>query len=247
MRVRCGLLLVAWRLLVLIGLIGLVELHGVRAQGLPVRGSVSVTNKGISFIPSFTLGRPAVVFNGAVGGRLRFEPELRFALEDGKPWSFLFWWRYDLRSDATWYVRVGAHPALSFTTRTVEGEELIVARRFLAGEAVARYRLTPLFAAGVYYLYSHGLEPSVPTHTHFVSLQPALTVSFRPGWVLGFHPQVYYLRLDECQGFYTATRLTLSLPRAPFSLSVLVNKILHTRISGEDWLWNVSLIYRYRR
>ncbi len=64
--------------------------------------------------------------------------------------------------------------------------------------------------------------------------------------MLGFHPQVYYLRLDERQGFYMATSLTLGLPRTPFSLSVLVNKILHTRISGEDWLWNVSLVCRYR-
>ncbi|WP_243663443.1 hypothetical protein [Rhodothermus marinus] len=246
MQVRCGLLLLAWRLLVLVGLVWLVEPCGVRAQGLPVRGSVGITNKGISFVPAFSLGKPAIEFSNAIGRRLRFEPELRFALEDGRPWSFIFWWRYDLRSDEKWYLRVGAHPALSFTTRTVGDEELIVARRFLAGEVAVRYRLTPQVLAGVYYLYAHGLEPSVHRHGHFLSVQPGLTFSVHPGWVLGLYPQVYYLRLDERQGFYAATSLTLDLPRMPFSLSVLVNKILHTRITGEDWLWNVRLIYRYR-
>jgi hypothetical protein len=57
---------------------------------------VSVTAKGISTIPSFTLGKPAVIFDVAMGTRkLSFESQFRFSLE-GKPWSFLFWWRYKL-------------------------------------------------------------------------------------------------------------------------------------------------------
>ena len=53
-------------------------------------GAVSLTTKGISTIPSFTLGKPAVIFDLFIGKkRLSFEPQFRFALE-GKPWSFLF-------------------------------------------------------------------------------------------------------------------------------------------------------------
>lgn len=59
-------------------------------------GAVTITNKGISIVPNLTLGKPAVIFDLSVGKRkLSFEPSLRFALE-GKPWSFLFWWRYKL-------------------------------------------------------------------------------------------------------------------------------------------------------
>ena len=54
-------------------------------------GQVTVTNNGISLIPSFSLGEPAALFNLSMGrGRFSFDPELRFALE-GKPWSFIFW------------------------------------------------------------------------------------------------------------------------------------------------------------
>ena len=57
---------------------------------------ITVTNKGISTIPNLTLGKPAVLFDFVIGGdRLSFEPSFRFAME-GKPWSFLFWWRYKL-------------------------------------------------------------------------------------------------------------------------------------------------------
>jgi hypothetical protein len=59
-------------------------------------GAVTVSNKGISIVPNLTLGKPAVIFDLSMGKRkLSFEPSLRFALE-GKPWSFLFWWRYIL-------------------------------------------------------------------------------------------------------------------------------------------------------
>ncbi len=76
-------------------------------------GAVSVTNKGISTIPSFTLGKPAVIFDLSIGkGNLSFEPQLRFALE-GKHWSFLFWWRYKLLNNDKFLINIGAYPALS--------------------------------------------------------------------------------------------------------------------------------------
>ena len=57
-------------------------------------GAVSVTNNGISFVPTFSLDKPAAIFNLSMGkNRFSFEPDLRFSLA-GKPWSFLFWGRY---------------------------------------------------------------------------------------------------------------------------------------------------------
>src|SRR4051812_6824451 len=60
--------------------------------------SVSITNNGIAFVPAFSLGKPAVIFDMSAGRRLSFDPQFRFAL-DGKPWSFIFSWRYKLLSN----------------------------------------------------------------------------------------------------------------------------------------------------
>jgi len=47
--------------------------------------AVNFTNNGVSMIPTFTLGKPAAIFNFSIGLRkLSFEPELKFSLE-GKP------------------------------------------------------------------------------------------------------------------------------------------------------------------
>ena len=44
-------------------------------------GAVGVTNNGISIVPSFSLDKPAVQFNLAMGkNRSSFEPDIRFSL-----------------------------------------------------------------------------------------------------------------------------------------------------------------------
>src|SRR6266536_218752 len=108
-------------------------------------GAVSFTNNGISMIPTFTLGKPAAIVNLSIGSKkLSFEPELKFSIE-GKPWGFIFWWRYKLVNSGKFRMNVGAHPALAFSTVSLplEGvakeKEVIVAKRFLAAEISPTY------------------------------------------------------------------------------------------------------------
>ena len=50
-----------------------------------VSGGITVTNKAISLIPTFTLGKPAAIFDFAVRkGAVSFEPQFRVGL-NGKP------------------------------------------------------------------------------------------------------------------------------------------------------------------
>lgn len=124
-------------------------------------GNISITNNGISFIPSFSLKKPALIFDVSAGRRLTFEPQLRFALE-GKPWSFIFWWRYKIINYEKFRVTIGAHPALSFKTNTVITnnitKEILVSSRYLAGELVPNYFITKNISIGIYYLYAYCLE-----------------------------------------------------------------------------------------
>ncbi|MDP2058290.1 MAG: hypothetical protein Q8J97_01025, partial [Flavobacteriaceae bacterium] len=139
-------------------------------------GAVTLTTKGISTIPNLTLGKPAVIFDLSLGRRkLFFEPQLRFALE-GKPWSFLFWWRYELERSDKFLLKIGAHPALSFKTIQIEDngktKELIRTQRYLAGELAPNYFINKDFSIGIYYLYSYGVEKTnITKHTHFISVR----------------------------------------------------------------------------
>jgi hypothetical protein len=213
-------------------------------------GAVSVTNNGISTIPSFTLGKPAVTFDLGLGRKkLRFEPQLRFALA-GKPWVFLFWWRYPVAAGKRFKVGVGAHPAISFATSSVirsgVEEDALIARRFLAGEITTDYVLTKHLGVGTHYLYSHGLERTSFQNMHFVSLTSRLSSADLAGaWTLSLGPQLYYLRMDDDDGFYATGRLAIARHNVPISFSAIVNKTLQTEIEGENFLWSLSLTYSY--
>ncbi len=76
-------------------------------------GAASVTNNGISLIPSFSLGKPAALLLMSLGGRrFSIDPDIRFAL-DGKPWTFLFWARYKLLTQGRFRMNTGAHLGLN--------------------------------------------------------------------------------------------------------------------------------------
>jgi hypothetical protein len=218
-----------------------------------IGGGVTVTNNGISLLPTFTLGKPAAIFDLSVGGKkLSFDPQFRMALE-GKPWSFIFWWRYKLLNNDKFRVQVGAHPAIMFRTVTVatngESREIIEALRFVAGEFSPNYNLTKNISIGMYYLYGHGFQNTATQNTHFVTLNSFFSnIRLSEKFYMKFYPQVYYLRMDAEDGFYITASLSLARRDFPLSIQAIVNQPFTTTIPGGDsFVWNLSLIYAFHR
>lgn len=215
-------------------------------------GAISITNKGISTIPSFTLGKPAAELDLWVGkGNLRFEPIIRISLE-GKPWSLIFWWRYKFFENDKSRFRAGAHPALLFRTITAEtngiSQEIIRTYRYLAADLAPTFFLTRNISVGPYYLYSRCLEKDVARNTHYISLTGNFSnIRLLEEVTLSITPQVYYLRLDQQDGFYTTSGFSLRKKDFPLSLAAIINKKIDSNIAGDDFLWNVSLAYSFSK
>ena len=90
---------------------------GSNNKELVFSGKINLTNNGFSFIPLFSLGKPATTVNLSVGGkRLSFDPQFRFDLDGMRPWSFLFIWHYKLIKKERFQLRLGSYfPAYAFT------------------------------------------------------------------------------------------------------------------------------------
>lgn len=217
-------------------------------NGIDISGSASFTNKGISTIPSLTLGKPAAIFNLSVGNRLTFDPEIRFSME-GKPWSFLFWFRYQFVQNEKFYLKMGANSAISFAevSAVTNGvpRDLMEARRFLAGEINSSYTISNNIKVGTYYLYSRGFDLTVPDNTHFISLNSTFSTNpLSNNFFFNVRPQAYYLIIDENTGFYAAVNIALGYQSVPFTISSTINKEISSEIVGnEDPLWNLSINY----
>jgi len=214
-------------------------------------GAVTVTNKGISTVPNLTLGKPAAIFDISAGkGKLSFEPQLRFALE-GKPWSFLFWWRYKLLKTDRFQVNLGAHPALAFRRKIIDAdghkEEDMVVRRYLAGELAPTWSISKNSSIGLYWLYSRGIEKDITRNTNLIALRGSLShLRISENTSLRISPQVYYLVMDRVDGIYFNSTLMLSVRNFPVAFSALINQPIKTRIEiGNELLWNISLTYSF--
>uniref|UniRef100_UPI004048D7A3 hypothetical protein n=1 Tax=Algoriphagus sp. TaxID=1872435 RepID=UPI004048D7A3 len=243
------------RVLVLVVFSLLVSLAGVQAQeATPATpsgqfgGVITATNNGVSIIPSFTLGRPALLFDLSLSGeRFSFDPMLRFGM-DGKPWSFVFWGRYKAIKDKRFTLTVGAHPAFIFQERIVKvngrEETMLVSQRFLAMELAPTYKISKRLSMGLYYLRGHGFNPIPPDNSSFIALNTVISgVPVGGGFTMRINPQLFYLKVDEDSGTYATSNFTVTKPGFPIGFQGLVNQKIKSSIPGDDFIWNVGLLY----
>lgn len=219
-------------------------------------GAISANNNGFSFVPTFSLGKPAVQtgFNISGKGRLSFHPQFWYSMLDYKPWSFIFIWRYQLIKKEKFQLVLGTHaPAINFKSGTVveDGVEkaVIKARRFYpAAELLPIYQIKKDISLSLYYLFGKGIEKEVTNANHFLSFRADFNrIPLSKRFFLRFNPQVYYLRIADNDGVYTAANLALAREGWPFSISAMINKALQSNIAAKDFDWNVSFNYAFGR
>ena len=224
------------------------------SEGKPLirhfNGTITATNNGISIIPAFTLGRPAAFFDLSVGGdRLSFDPMFRFGM-DGKPWTFVLWWRYKLIKDKRYTLSAGAHPAFLFQEKevVVDGEvrKVFIANRYVAGEINQMYKFTDKFSLGIYYLHGYGLNEIGPKNSDFLALNMVLS-NLRIGedFSVKINPQLFFLRVDDQSGSYINSSFTLSKDDFPISFQTFFNQKIKSTVGGDDLVWNLSLLYNF--
>lgn len=213
------------------------------------RTDLTLTNNGFSIVPAFTLGAPAAFLDMRMGNRrLTFEPQFRFALE-GRPWSFIFIYRYKAILKPKFQLTLGGHlPGLNYITRTVDvngiQEPLSVARRFLAAEIIPTYRFSPHVSLGMYYLRGHGFQQYGPQNSHFLSLQGNFTkIKMAGRSYFSFQPQAFYLKVDQADGYYVNATATFGLHGFPVTLSGIVNKAITSTLAAQRFDWCINVVY----
>jgi hypothetical protein len=214
--------------------------------------TITLTSKGISSIPNLTLGKPAVIFYLSAGKKVRFEPEFRIAME-GKPWMLIFWGRYDLLNTNRFFIKTRANTSLVFNTISVTTDgvtsKIMKASRTLTGDILVSYFITKNISVSPYYMYAYGIEKNALKNTHYLALRTGFSnIKLSDQYSMAFSPSVYFLKIDKNSGYYFNSTISLSKRNFPLAVSALVNKTINTKIPiGENFLWNVNLIYTFNK
>ena len=174
---------------------------------------------------------------------------MRFALT-GKPWSFIFWVRYELLNNENFQFKIGAHPAYSFKTisYTQNGinKDVLRAQQFLAGELSPVFKVGKNISMGPYYIYARGMEKDIVQNSNFISFRANFSnINLSDNYFVRLMAQAYYLKLDADDGYYVNSTLSLNRRNFPLSVSSTMNKIIQSDIAGDDFLWNINLTYSF--
>lgn len=214
-------------------------------------GAITATNNGISTFPNLSLGKPAVLFDFSVRSkRWSFDPQLRFSMQ-GKPWTFIFLERYKVVDDKKFKLTIGAQSSFAFKSENVlalngDSRTVLNVYRYVAAEFAPNVIVSKNVSVGLTYLYSKGVDPGTISYSHFIKLNTAISnIKLSENSFLKWQPQAYYLKMASIAGYYTSSVLTLTTKNCPFAVSSIMNKTIQSDIPGDDFVWNVSLVYNY--
>jgi hypothetical protein len=209
-------------------------------------GTLSINSNGISSIPAFSLGEPAIIATASLGKRFSWDPVLAYGL-DVKPWFIDNWLHYLVIDKASFKLRTGVNFSMYFSDLKLPDKEVLQGERYWAFEVAGFWYFSPLSSLSLMYWSDNGQEPGTISG-HYISL-----AWDRTGMRIGNHfkagatIQVFYIGYDgNNDGLFIAPRLSASMNKLPLSLYFQATQAIVSNIEPfPGFNWNVGFMYSF--
>lgn len=208
---------------------------------------LEVNNNGISIVPTFSLGRPAMMYLGRIGNeRFQFEPEVRMSY-DAEPWSMIFWARFKAPEIGKWSFSAATQYALLYAPveNDINGTVLrsYLSNRYTAAQVTAFRPLINNFGLSAYSLAAVGMDKgsslSPVVLTGVVLVAPNL--NFGPIF-LNLRPQLYHLNMRGPQGIFYAVNYKLPMNKEWAITGLFTQPIIKDEaLTVAPFIWNIGL------
>ncbi len=202
-------------------------------------GVIQVNNNGISPVPAFSLGKPALMTSFFVQkGGFTFSPEFNYGL-DGKPWVVNQWLRFQ-KQHGRFLLRTGANMSLFFGRAGSE----VKLNQYLALEGFVGYRISDRSSLNLLYWNSHGLDPKAVKSGHFLSLSANISkIPVTKSLILELRPNLFYLtNTIPFKGLFVSEITTISHKKYPVSIFAQVVQPISVKPTT-NFNWNYGLNY----
>ena len=213
-------------------------------------GTITITNNGISLIPAYSLGKPAILaFFKLKRRRFSYEPDVSFSYE-GRPWGLGNIFRYMAIDNKKFKLKTGTALGLGFTYPKVlqDGNWITVnkAERYIWLELAPSYTFSENINISCTYWNGHNLEKHSIKVIDFVSLSAGITkIDLSPSFYFSIFPQVFYLNTDhKNDGFFISVITGAGHKKIPLFFSNQVTSTITTNMDPDPgFKWNLSLTY----
>lgn len=210
-------------------------------------GSISLNSNGISPIPVFALGEPAISASLTIGkGRFSYDPTLSYNLEL-KPWFIDNWFHYKLIKKSKFELRTGVNVGSSFSDFEVTGQSIRQVQRYFALELAGTYKISAKTSLGLMLWYDKGVDPGT-IEGYFINF-----VVDRSGIRLGKHVlmginiQTFVVDYtSNNDGFFISPKASFETKYIPVFLFYQGIHPLISNISPDPgFQWNVGVGYSF--
>jgi hypothetical protein len=213
---------------------------------LKAAATVSLNSNGISSIPAFSLGDPAIVASIILSkGRFSYEPVLAYGF-DLKPWYIDNWLNLRIIDRPKFALITGFNASGFFTPRTISDTTILQGQRYFAFALTGLFKITPNTTLTTAYWRDHGMDGGIKGH--FVNLAGERT-NIRLGGksMLAAMLQVFYINYEgNNDGLFVTPRITFSMVNFPLTLFALATQPISSNIEPyPDFQWNIGLGYGF--
>jgi hypothetical protein len=204
--------------------------------------TVSLNSNGISSIPAFSLGAPAIVGTAGLSlGRLSYDPVLAYGI-DMKPWYIDSWIHYLVIDRTSFRLRTGFNFSNFFSELKLPDKTILQGERFWALELAGIYNINEKTSITLMYWNDRGQDPGTISG-HFLALAGDMwDIKISKQARLGLNIMAFYIGYTgKNDGFFVSPKISLSAGKSPISIFLQANQPISSNIEPSPLFeWNAG-------
>lgn len=209
--------------------------------------TASLNSNGISSIPAFSLGAPAIVATaGLAKGRFSYDPVLAYGL-DMRPWYIDSWVHYLIIDGSSFKMRTGINFSMYFSDLKMPDKDVLQGDRYWAFELAGMYYFDEKTNLTLMYWNDRGQDPGTITG-HFITLagdRSGMEIGKHLFW--GLNLQIFYIGYTgNNDGFFVAPKVNVSARELPLSVYFQATQAITSNIEPfPGFKWNIGISYTF--
>jgi hypothetical protein len=212
---------------------------------LKFSGNVSINSNGMAQIPSFSLGKPAVIAALTVQKkRFSYDPQIAYGL-NFRPWTIDNWVHYRLIYKPKFELRAGGNFAMFFSEYDTGEDIILQGQQYLTFEIATVFRFSPKSSFSLMYWSDNGQDPGTIDGSFYNMVYERNDIEIGETILFSGNIQFYYIDYTgNNDGLFISPRIAVSVRNIPLSLFFMGTQALTSNIEPyPGFKWNAGLAY----
>lgn len=210
-------------------------------------GNVSINSNGMAQIPSFSLGKPAMIAAFTLQKkRFSYDPQVAYGF-NFRPWTIDNWIHYRPIYKPKFELRAGGNFAMFFSEYDTGENKILQGQQYLTFEIAGVFKFSPKSSFSLMYWSDNGQDPGTIDGSYYNMMYEMAGIGIGERILLSGNIQFYYLDYTgNNDGLFISPRIASSVRNIPLSIFFMGNQALTSNIEPyPGFKWNAGLAYLF--